>query len=212
MPKYRPRRDVMKHEHALNDNHKFYFYPLCSKVEKSIGVFWLWLHSTMVSTWKFALDSTMEKAWKMVFVEWRNVNTDLVSLFVFNSISGTFYWRGKNHCNWHIPKANHTYIKFICCIYFLSMSLSSKRIKSAVLHVQMYNFDLPVSSIIFWTEKKSGIHYRNKAHMHIWIDFFTPLLLVINAFEFENNWKRCVAWTNLQRRPVTTGKKNQGFI
>ena len=109
MPKYRPRCDVMKHEHALNDNHKFYFYPLCSKVDKSIGVFWLWLHSTMVSAWKFALDSTMEKAWKMVFVEWRNVNTDLVSLFVFNSISGTFYWRGKNHR--HIPKANRTYIK-----------------------------------------------------------------------------------------------------
>ena len=96
----------------------------------------------------------------------------------------------------------HT-LKFICCIYFLSMS--SKRIKSAALHEQMYNFDLPVYSIIFRTEKKSGIHYRNKAHMHIWIDFFTPLLLVINAFEFENNWKRCVAWTNWQRRPVTTG-------
>ena len=103
----------------------------------------------------------------------------------------------------------HT-LKFIRCIYFLSMS--SKRIKSAALHEQMHNFDLPVYSIIFRTEKKSGIHYRNKAHMHIWIDFFTPLLLVINAFEFENNWKRCVAWTNWQRRPVTTGKKNQGFI
>ena len=76
-------------------------------------------------------------------------------------------------------------LKFIRCIYFLSMS--SKRIKSAALYEQMYNFDLPVYSIIFRTEKKSGIHYRHKAHMHIRIDFFTPLLIVINAFEFENN-------------------------
>ena len=50
-------------------------------------------------------------------------------------------------------QTSHT-LKFIRCIYFLLMS--SKRIKSAALHEQMYNFDLPVYSIIFRTEKKSG--------------------------------------------------------
>ena len=122
---YRPQRDVdvMKHEHALNDNHKFYFYPLCSKVDKSIGVFWLWLHSTMVSAWKFVLESTLEKAWKMVFVEWRNVNNInyLVSLFIFKKFDQyqTLSTGGEKIIDTFQKQSAHT-LKFSHRILFLS--------------------------------------------------------------------------------------------
>ena len=75
------------------------------------------LHSTMVSAWKFALDSTFEKEWKMVFVERRNVNNYPVSLFVFNSIAGTFYWRGKKIIDTVQKQSAHT-LKFSRRVYF----------------------------------------------------------------------------------------------
>ena len=69
----------------------------------------------------------------------------------------------------------HT-LKFIRCIYFLSMS--SKRIKSAALHEQMYNFDLPVYSIIFRTEKNQGYITETKRICIYELIFSLPFYLL----------------------------------
>ena len=54
---------------------------------------------------------------KMVFVERRNVNNYPVSLFVFNSIAGTFYWRGKKIID-TVQKQSAQTLKFSCHVYF----------------------------------------------------------------------------------------------
>jgi len=81
------------------------------------------LHSTTVSEWNFVLDSALERAWKITWVEWWECRKLSFVLFLFYSLQESFWreksevhYKNKAHINW-IVHASFTWYQCVLKLF-----------------------------------------------------------------------------------------------